>query len=278
MIITDAQVHVWPPNRPDRPWNEGAEEYAHRGTGSLEVGELLSEMDAAGVDRALLVSPTWEGYRNDYVLEAVSTHPDRFGAIVRFDLSEKDVEQVREWNADPRVVGARTVFVKHTLDWLREGVADWFWPLAEELGMPLMVYAPYQYDGVREVAQRHPGLRLAICHFGMDTKLRDAEIVPQVDELVKLAELPNVAVKASSLPSFVTDQYPFSSLHGQIERVVDAFGPERVFWGSDLSRLRCTYQELVDLFVDELKFLDDEDRRLVMGEALADWFGWQPAT
>lgn len=276
MMITDAQVHVWPANRPDRPWNEGAEEYAHRGTGELTAEELLGEMDAAGVDRALLVSPTWEGYRNDYVLDATATYPQRFGAIVRFDLSEEDVGQVREWHADPRVVGARTVFIKQTVDWLRDGVADWFWPAAEDLGMPLMVYAPYQYDAVREVAQGHPGLRMAICHLGLDTKLRDDELVPHVDEVVKLAELPNVAVKASSLPSFVTSPYPFSTLHGHIERLVDAFGPERVFWGSDLSRLRCTYQELVDLFMHELDFLDDDERRLVMGQALADWFGWQP--
>lgn len=278
MLITDAQVHVWPVSRPDRPWNEGAEEYAHRGTGELLVDELLDEMDAAGVDRALLVSPTWEGYRNDYVLEAATNHPDRLGAIVRHDLSEKDVEQVRAWHADARVVGLRTVFAKQTVEWLREGVADWFWPVAEDLGMPLMVYAPYQYDEVREVAERHPGLRLAICHLGMDTKLRDDQIISQIDEVVKLAELPNVAVKASSLPSFVTEAYPFPSLHEHIERLVDAFGPERVFWGSDLSRLRCSYPQLVDLFMEELDFLDDDARRLVMGQALSDWFGWQPTT
>lgn len=278
MRITDAQVHVWPVSRPDRPWNEGAEEYAHRGAGELTVEELLGEMDAAGVARALLVSPTWEGYRNDYVLKAASTHPERLGAIVRLDLSQEDVEQVRAWHADPHVIGARTVFIKQTEDWLREGVADWFWPVAEELGMPLMVYAPYQYDEIRQVAERHPGLRMAICHLGMDTKLRDDQILPQIDEVVKLAELPNIAIKASSLPSFVTEVYPFPSLHRHIERLVDAFGPERVFWGSDLSRLRCTYKELVALFAEELDFLDDDARRLVMGQALSDWFGWQPTT
>lgn len=278
MIITDAQVHVWPVSTPERPWIEGGADYAHRGTGELTTEELLGEMDAAGVDRALLVSPTWEGYRNDYVLEAAARHPDRLGAIVRFDLSRKDADEVRSFGAEPRVLGIRTVFAKHTADWLRDGVAEWFWPLAEELGIPLMVYAPGQHDLVRSVAERHPDLKIAICHVGLDTKLRDDEIAPHVEAALTLAALPNVAVKASSLPSFVTEPYPFPTLHGHIERLVDAFGPERVFWGSDLSRLRCSYQELVDLFVQELDFLDDPSRRLVMGEALSAWFGWQPTS
>jgi L-fuconolactonase len=275
MQITDAQVHVWAADRPDRPWITGGAEYAHRGaTGVLSADELLGEMDSAGVSRALLVSPTWEGNRNDLVLEEAARHPDRLGVIVRFDLDKPDEEQLVAWHADPRVFGARAVFIKHTAEWLEQGVADWVWRTAEDIGMPLMIYAPYQYDGVRRVAERHPDLKIAICHLGMLTSLRDEEIVSEVAKVIELAELPNVAVKASSLPSFVTEDYPYPSLHGHIERVVEAYGPERVFWGSDLSRLRGTYQQLVDLFMKELDFLSDDDRRLIMGNALAAWFNW----
>ncbi len=38
---------------------------------------LLQEMDAAGVERALLVTPLWEAVRNDYVLESVQARPLR---------------------------------------------------------------------------------------------------------------------------------------------------------------------------------------------------------
>ena len=277
MLISDAQVHVWAVDTPERPWIPGGADYAHRGDDALSADELLDEMEVARVDRALLVSPTWEGNRNDLVLQAAEEHPDRFGVIVRFDLDKPIEEQLGQWHADPRVLGARAVFINHTASWLEDGVADWLWEAADDLGMPLMVYAPYQYDGIRRVAQRFPGLKLAICHLGLKTSLRDEEIVPEIDKVVRLAELPNVAVKASSLPSFVTDDYPYTTLHGHIERVVEAFGPRRVFWGSDLSRLRGTYKQLVDLFTRELDFLSDEDLELIMGRALSDWFDWQPA-
>lgn len=276
MLITDAQVHVWAVDRPERPWIPGGSDYAHRGDDDLSKDELLAEMDEAGVDRAFLVSPTWEGNRNDLVLEAAEAHPDRFGVIVRFDLDKPIQEQLAAWRADPRVFGARAVFINHTASWLDDGVADWLWEAADDLGLPLMVYAPYQYDGIRRVAESHPGLRLTICHLGLKTSLRDQEIVPEIEKLVPLSELPNVAVKATSLPSFVTEDYPYPTLQAHIERVVEAFGPQRVFWGSDLSRLRGTYREVVELFTKELDFLSDDDRTLIMGQALSDWFEWQP--
>jgi hypothetical protein len=38
---------------------------------------LLLQMDLAGVHRAVLVPPSWEGDRNDLALAAAETYPDR---------------------------------------------------------------------------------------------------------------------------------------------------------------------------------------------------------
>ncbi len=40
-------------------------------------------MDEAGVNRALILPPAWEGDRIDYALEACEAHPDRFGIMAR---------------------------------------------------------------------------------------------------------------------------------------------------------------------------------------------------
>ena len=40
-------------------------------------------MDEAGVNRVLIVPPSWEGDRIDYALEACEAHPDRFGIMAR---------------------------------------------------------------------------------------------------------------------------------------------------------------------------------------------------
>jgi hypothetical protein len=61
-----------------------------------------------------------------------------------------------------------------------------------------------------------------------------------------------------------------------IHAVYDAFGPERMFWGTDLSLLPCSYREGITHFSEELPFLSAPDKQLIMGEAICRWLGWKP--
>jgi predicted TIM-barrel fold metal-dependent hydrolase len=54
-------------------------------------------------------------------------------------------------------------------------------------------------------------------------------------QLLALARHPNVAVKATGQAGYALDPYPFRSIHDPLHRVFDAFGPHRVFWGTDIS-------------------------------------------
>ena len=93
-----------------------------------------------------------------------------------------------------------------------------------------------------------------------------------------LAKRPNVAAKVSALPCYADDKtWPFRSLHEPVRRVFDAFGPARTFWGSDVSRLPCSYRESVTMFTEQLPWLSGDDLQLVMGEALCEWLGWERA-
>src|SRR4029077_15646768 len=89
---------------------------------------------------------------------------------------------------------------------------------------------------------RHPRLKLVMDHLGLAGDKKDAEAFRDLDQLLVLARRPNVAVKASILPFFVTDPYPYRSLHPYLRRVYEAYGPQRLFWGTDLSPLPCTYR------------------------------------
>ena len=137
-----------------------------------------------------------------------------------------------------------------------------------------MVFPPDKIDRILKIAAAYPGLRLLIDHLGLRTSLRDEEILPRIEDLITLAAMPNVGVKATCLPSYVSEEYPFPSLHPVIERVFDAFGPERVFWGSDVSRMGHPYRAVVTLFTDEFPFLSADDKEWIMGKAISRWLGW----
>jgi predicted TIM-barrel fold metal-dependent hydrolase len=70
----DAQVHLWKAETPDRPWVRGMVPQLPE---PFTIERLLPMMDEAGVDRVVIVPPSWEGDRVDYALEAARRYPDR---------------------------------------------------------------------------------------------------------------------------------------------------------------------------------------------------------
>ena len=62
---------------------------------------------------------------------------------------------------------------------------------------------------------------------------------------------------------------------GQID---DAFGPARMFWGTDITKMPCSWRQCVTMFTEELPWLPERDKDLIMGQAVCAWWGWiQPA-
>ncbi len=106
-------------------------------------------------------------------------------------------------------------------------------------------------------------------------RAKDAEAFADLPDLLALARLPNVAAKASALPSYSSDSYPYRNLHGYLHQVFDAFGPRRTFWGTDLTRLDCSYRQAVTMFTEELPWLSDADKEWVMGRGVSEFIGWE---
>ena len=158
--------------------------------------------------------------------------------------------------------------------WLTDGTADWLWPAAEKAGVPVMVFVPGSLPVVDGIAARHPGLKLVIDHLAIWGQQRDDAAFEHLPHLLALAKRPNVAVKSSALPCYSTEPYPFRTLHQYLKQVFDAFGPERMFWGTDWTRLPCSYRQAVTMFTEELPWLKGADLEGVMGRGLSGWLGW----
>ncbi len=47
-----------------------------------------------------------------------------------------------------------------------------------------------------------------------------------------------------------------------------------MFWGTDITRMPCTWRQCVTLFTEELDWLSAADKDLIMGRALCDLIGW----
>jgi L-fuconolactonase len=271
MMIIDSQVHVWPSDTPERPLGPGHEEripYSYQ--------QLLADMDRAGVDRAVLVPPTIDRDRNDYVLDAARKHPDRFAVMGRLSLVNADRDCLRRWREQPGMLGVRLTFHRDVdRPWLTDGTADWFWPQAQFHDIPVMVHAPERLPEIGEIAERYPDLRIIVDHMGFARATVDEQTIPAAARMAALARHPNVFVKVSALPAFSTQPYPFKNLDAPIRTVLAAFGPRRAFWGGDLTRVpNASYRQIVTHFTEALDFLAPDEREWIMGRGLAECLRW----
>jgi predicted TIM-barrel fold metal-dependent hydrolase len=275
MLIADAQIHLWAADSPDRPWPPGGAQRAQKPYPVSKDMALLG-MKEAGVDRAVIVPPSWEGERNDLALEAARLHPDRFAVMGRFPLDKPESRPLVEgWRRQPGMLGMRFTFnTEQQRPWLTDGTADWLWPAAERAGVPMMMSVSGQIPAVDRIAGRHPGLKLVVDHLSLRSGTKGEQAFVGLPELCGLARHRNIAVKASALPCYSTEAYPFADVHPHIRRVYDAFGPRRMFWGTDWTRLPCPWRPAVTLFTEELTWLSSSDKEWIMGKAICEWLDW----
>jgi predicted TIM-barrel fold metal-dependent hydrolase len=271
MKIVDAQVHIW---------SSGTPLAHHRQVSRLTAEEMLAEMDAAGVDAALIHPPvSWDPDANAFALAAAQRYPKRFAVLGQLPLDQPESRiQIDGWRRQPGMMGLRYALMRpEEQNWHIDGTMDWLWPAAERAGVPIATMAWRFLPVFKSIAERHPALRLIIDHCGLARWAKDATAFDNLDELLPLARLPNVAVKATGAPGYSSEPYPFRNLHDGLRRIYDAFGPRRFFWGTDITRMPCTYRQCVTFFTEALPWLSGADLELVMGRALCDWIGWDLA-
>ena len=275
MMICDSQVHVWGANTAERPWPARA--HAQR---EIPLGhdELLREMDAAGVERLVIVPPSWEGDRNDLAFAAVTAHPDRFAIMGRFNPESPNAkETIKGWRDQPGMMGMRFTFHIPVLQQpLIEGKFDWVWSEAEQQDIVMMILAPqHMVEIIDGVATRFPKLKIIMDHMALTSGKPFDETFKDFDKLLSIAKRPNVAVKATALPCYSAEPYPFTRVQAYARKAYEAFGGKRTFWGSDLSRSPVPYRQQIDMWVNDAPWLKEADKAWVMGRGVCEWLGWK---
>ena len=277
MAIIDSQVHTYERNHPGRPWVG-----VLHGPPEVTGDDMAAAMDAVGVDGALLVSP-YAMYRFDasYAVEVYKKHPGRFGLVKPVDPSDPAVADViAEWARTPGTVGIR-IMMNATVsrDPADPGINRVLAAGARH-GMPVNILCWGRLDQVAPLARNNPNTTLVIDHLGLQQPFEPplpANPFGDLDKVVALAALPNVAIKISGACTLSAKPYPYEDIWDPVCRIIDAYGVDRCLWGTDWTRAVAllTYQQGVDAFRTSPRF-SDSDRAKLMGGSLARIYKWAP--
>jgi len=232
MRIVDTHLHLVYPDRFSYPWLEGAPAINRPWT----VENYFAEAEGLGIETALHMevdAAEQEMYdETHFVLDGL--HPRIGGAIAACRPEHVDFPRhIERLAALPRVKGVRRIL--HTQpDELSQGelfAANLRRLPAHNLAFDLCVRADQLPIG-RALAAKCPDVTFVMDHCGVPDVASQA-LDPWRENITRIAELPNVNAKISGIVAYAKPDWTVDDLRPFVEHIIEAFGWDRIVWGSD---------------------------------------------
>ncbi|MCI0845298.1 MAG: amidohydrolase [Chloroflexi bacterium] len=261
-MIIDTHTHVVSSDKVKHPLDAGARGWSTEVSNDIE--DLIAEMDDAGVECATLVQPNATyGLNNIYQCDSAKQYAPRTVSVGILDPAAPDAaDKLSYWVNEHGMLGVRLQSQAEPDD----PSCDAIWQRAEELGVPVSIGGGGQPDKVnrmRNIAARHPNVLFAPDHFAGWSGSDDKPAMTAA--LEEMAKLPNAHLRVSS-----TSLGPYIDLNDSdkelFKRVIAAFTPQRVMWGSNFPSSRDGgYIGQLVIAQRAMDWLTEEDRDWIMG-------------
>lgn len=240
---------------------------------SLTPDQLIAAMDEAGVQKAAVVqSSTTYGYDNSLVADSVAAYPDRLTGVCSIDMMAPDaVTTLRHW-MDRGCTGLRLFTTASTMPgqagWLNDPATDPVWRLASEVRMAICIQARIEgLDMLRDMMDRFPDVPIVLDHIG-HPDLSDGPPYKAAAPAFALASYEQLAVKLTPY-NLKCAREGKATPESFLPRLVEAFGPGRIAWGSNYPASPGTLTASIEDMETALSFLPQGDLDLVMGGTAA---------
>jgi L-fuconolactonase len=270
----DAHHHIWDLASGRYDWPTEAEGPIFR---SFGPADLAPDLQAAAIDRTVLVQTTDSTEDTDSMLEAAANHPFIGGVVGWVPLRERAHLEAELDRLQGRLRGVRHLIHREAdLAWmLRPDVGVGLRRL-EQLGLPFDVVAvfPDHLSLVPEVARRHPDLVLVIDHLAKPPYRADGWDA-WCEQIRAAAAAPTVRAKVSGLDTAAGPGWTVEELKPAFDVALEAFGPDRLLFGSDwpVCRLVSSYGGVVRATEQLIGGLSSREQVRIMGGTATEVYG-----
>jgi L-fucono-1,5-lactonase len=236
LTVIDAHHHVWDLAVRDQPWLSGQEMAAIRRT--FTVDDLRPAARAAGVGATVVVQTVTVAEETPELLALAAADPLVAGVVGWTDLTSPAVsDELARLAGGPG--GGRLAGVRHQVqsepdpDWLRRPDVIRGLRAVAAAGLAYdLVILPHQLPAATYAAAAVPGLTLVLDHAGKPP-IAGGDLRPWAAAVRALAALPNTTCKLSGLVTEAPRGAQSPAFAAVAEVVLDAFGADRVMFGSD---------------------------------------------
>jgi len=265
-LMIDSHVHVWKTD-PRYPYAKDRKTPPQDFTAEM----LLDLMAANGVARTVIVQIIHYRWDNRYLADVLRQYPDKFQGICRVNPEDPAApEHLARLTTEDGFRGVRlSPSDKADGDWIRGPLMKLLWRQAADLKVPMTILAaPSRMPDLITWIEQNPELTVVIDHMA-DSPLNQPD---ELNKLLALARYPHVYVKISHMWSLSQQPYPYSDAARQVKQVFDAFGPQRLMWGTDwpICLNKLSYAQAVALYRDHLAWLSPQDRQQILYKTVQD--------
>ena len=262
--IIDPHVHVWK-HDPHYPFAPGAKVPARDATPET----LLELMKTNGVAKTVIIQVIHYKYDNSYLAAVLKQYPQYFQGVARVDpLDPNAPDQLSNLVEQQGFRGVRLSPSGDAAgDWINGDLMPPLWKRCEQLKVPMTILAPItRMPDVGKLADRFPELTMVIDHMADCPVDKPADL----DKLIALRKHPKLFVKISHTWSLSKQPYPWLDSQEHVKRLHATYGPRRLMWATDwpIVENTATYRQALTVVRDDMKFLNDDDRRWMMNETI----------
>ena len=268
MDIIDIHTHAISPDTARFPLAPiGGKQSDWSRTRPVSAEQLLATTDEAGVTKVALVhASTAYGHDASYVVECVRRYPARFAGVFSLDMLADDaVAQFDHWTA-AGLSGLRLFTTGSTspgqAGWLADPKTFPVWERAQSMGMAVCVQMrPEGETDLRRLLERFPKVPIVLDHMGR-VSLSDGPPYKAASWLFELAAYPNLFLKLTTRT--VEEASEGNSRPDTFFlRIVEAFGANRIAWGSNFPAHAGPMSRLLHEAQEALAYLSSEDRAAI---------------
>jgi len=239
----------------------------------FSIDDLAPLAAAADVTSTVLVQTVGVAAETPEFLEVAASNDLVAGVVGWVDLTAADVADALA-RLKERPDGGWLKGIRHQVHdepdprWLcRDDVRAGLEAVADAGLVYDLLTKPPQLPAALETAQALPQLSFVVDHISKPVIGGDLE--PWASELRALAAVPNVSCKLSGLVTEASwTDWKVADLRPYTEVVLDAFGPDRVMFGSDwpVCLLAASYGEVVQTAVELTSDLNGTERNAVFAD------------
>jgi len=270
----DAHQHFWRYTEIEFGWIDDAMASIRRDFLPADLAPLLNE---TGIDATVAVQARQSMEETEWLLQLADAYPQIAGVVGWVPLIDPKVEKVLEaLSANSKFRGVRHVLQAEPSEYMAREDFNTGVALLRPYSLTYdLLILQHQLPAAIKFVDRLPNQPMVLDHLAKPL-IASHEIEPWRAQILELARRPHISCKLSGMVTEANfHNWTIEDLQPYVETALEAFGPDRLLFGSDwpVCTVASSYKRWLDVVKQCTAGLSSDEQDKILGENAQKFYG-----